>query len=113
MALGDLDVILMRKDPPVDREFLVATWILDAAERDGALVVNPPAALRDCNEKLFATHFPQCTPPLMVTRDPARLRAFYAEHRDVIMKPVDGMGGQVHFPGAGEATPTWASSSKP
>ena len=97
MALGDLDVILMRKDPPVDREFMVATWILDAAQRDGALVVNPPSALRDCNEKLFATWFPQCTPPLIVTRDPQRLRAFYAEHKDVVMKPVDGMGGASIF----------------
>ncbi|WP_097459305.1 glutathione synthase [Mangrovitalea sediminis] len=97
IALGDLDVILMRKDPPVDREFMVATWILDAAQRDGAMVVNPPSALRDCNEKLFATWFPQCTPPLIVTRDPKRLRAFYDEHKDVVMKPVDGMGGASVF----------------
>jgi len=96
-ALGDLDVILMRKDPPVDREFLMATYILDVAEQQGALVVNPPAALRDCNEKLFAAQFEDCTPPLIVTRSAERLKAFHAEHRDVIMKPVDGMGGRYIF----------------
>lgn len=97
LPLADLDVILMRKDPPVDREFLIATHILEAAQRDGTLVVNPPQALRDCNEKLYATWFPQCTPPLIVTRDPARLRAFHAEHSDVVMKPIDGMGGKSVF----------------
>lgn len=96
-SLADLDVILMRKDPPVDREFIIATHILEAAQRDGALVVNPPQALRDCNEKLFATWFPQCTPPLLVSRDAARLRAFHAEHQDVVMKPIDGMGGRSVF----------------
>ncbi|MEX0605753.1 MAG: glutathione synthase [Marinobacter sp.] len=95
--LGELDVILMRQDPPVDREFLMATYILEAAELAGALIVNPPAALRDCNEKLFATQFEDCTPPLIVTRSAARLKAFHAEHRDVIMKPVDGMGGRSIF----------------
>ncbi|SFR63071.1 glutathione synthase [Marinobacter daqiaonensis] len=97
VALGDLDAILMRKDPPVDREFLMATHILEAAERQGALVVNPTAALRDCNEKLFATQFEDCTPPLIVTRSADRLRQFYREHGDVIMKPVDGMGGKSVF----------------
>ncbi|MDG5501148.1 glutathione synthase [Marinobacter sp. BGYM27] len=97
MALGDLDVILMRKDPPVDREFMMATYILDAAADQGALIVNPPAALRDCNEKLFATRFSDCTPPLVVTRSAARLREFYARHGDVILKPVDGMGGKSIF----------------
>jgi len=97
IALGDLDVILMRQDPPVDREFLMATYILSAAEEQGALVVNPPAALRDCNEKLFATQFVDLTPPLIVTCSSARLRAFYAEHKDVIMKPIDGMGGSSIF----------------
>lgn len=95
--LGELDVILMRQDPPVDREFLMATYILEAAELAGTLIVNPPAALRDCNEKLFATQFEDCTPPLIVTRSAARLKAFHAEHRDVIMKPVDGMGGRSIF----------------
>ncbi len=97
IALGELDVILMRKDPPVDREFLMATYILAAAERQGALVVNPTQALRDCNEKLFATQFEDCTPPLIVTSSAERLREFYREQGDVIMKPVDGMGGQSIF----------------
>ncbi|BEH16377.1 glutathione synthase [Marinobacter shengliensis] len=96
-ALGDLDVILMRKDPPVDREFLMATYILGAAEQQGALVVNPAATLRDCNEKLFATQFEDLTPPLIVTRSSQRFRDFYAEHGDIIMKPVDGMGGRSIF----------------
>lgn len=97
IALGDLDVILMRQDPPVDREFLMATYILSAAEEQGALVVNPPAMLRDCNEKLFATQFEDLTPPLIVTCSSARLRAFYAEHKDIIIKPIDGMGGSSIF----------------
>ena len=97
LSLGSLDVILMRKDPPVDDGFIMATWILEMAEGDGALVVNPPAALRDCNEKLFATRFPECTPPLLVTRDPQRLKDFRREHGDVVMKPVDGMGGKSVF----------------
>ncbi|MDX1635559.1 MAG: glutathione synthase [Marinobacter sp.] len=96
-ALADLDVILMRQDPPVDREFLMATYILEAAELKGTLVVNPTAALRDCNEKLFATQFEDLTPPLIVTRSAERLKAFHAEHRDVVMKPVDGMGGKSIF----------------
>lgn len=96
-ALGELDVILMRQDPPVDREFLMATYILEAAEDQGTLVVNPAASLRDCNEKLFATRFEDLTPPLIVTRSATRLREFYAEHGDVIMKPVDGMGGRSIF----------------
>lgn len=97
IALGDLDVILMRQDPPVDREFLMVTYILSAAEEQGALVMNPPATLRDCNEKLFATQFEDLTPPLIVTCSAARLRAFYAEHKDIIMKPIDGMGGSSIF----------------
>jgi len=96
-ALGDLDVILMRKDPAVEREFLMATYILESAEQQGALVVNPAAGLRDCNEKLFATQFEDLTPPLIVTRSSRRFRAFYAEHGDIIMKPVDGMGGRSIF----------------
>lgn len=91
--LAELDCILMRKDPPFDSEFIYATYILEAAERLGVLVVNRPQSLRDCNEKVFATQFPQCTPPLLVSRDPARLRDFYVQHRDVIYKPLDGMGG--------------------
>ena len=91
--MAELDCILMRKDPPFDSEFIYATYILDAAEREGPLVVNKPQSLRDCNEKIFATQFPQCTPPLLVSRDPRRLRAFHQQHGDVIYKPLDGMGG--------------------
>ena len=95
--LGEFDAILMRKDPPFDNEFLYATHILEMAERQGAMVVNRPQSLRDCNEKLFALQFPQCTPTQLVSRDPARLRAFHREHGDVVMKPLDGMGGNSIF----------------
>lgn len=95
--LGDLDVILMRKDPPFDNEYLYSTYILEAAQQQGALVVNDPRSLRDCNEKIFATQFPQCCPPVLVTRDMLRLRAFHREHGDVIFKPLDGMGGSRIF----------------
>jgi glutathione synthase len=91
--LAELDVILMRKDPPFDGEYLYATHLLEMAQRDGALVVNDPAALRDCNEKLFAQWFPQCCPPTLVSRDAARLRAFHAEQGKVVLKPLDAMGG--------------------
>ena len=91
--LADLDCILMRKDPPFDSEFIYATYILEAAENLGVLVVNRAQSLRDCNEKIFATQFPQCTPPVLVSRDPQRLRAFHTEYKNVIFKPLDGMGG--------------------
>ncbi|WP_248917739.1 glutathione synthase [Pseudomonas entomophila] len=95
--LGDLDVILMRKDPPFDMEFVYSTYLLEQAETDGTLVVNRPQSLRDCNEKLFATLFPQCTPPTLVSRRPDIIRAFAAQHGDVILKPLDGMGGTSIF----------------
>ncbi|ARN73719.1 glutathione synthase [Oceanicoccus sagamiensis] len=95
--LGDLDVILMRKDPPFDNEFVYSTYILEAAERLGALIVNKPQSLRDCNEKMFATQFPECCPPLVVSRDEQTLRDFHQEHGDVIFKPLDGMGGASIF----------------
>jgi glutathione synthase len=97
MPLGELDVILMRKDPPFDSEFVYSTMILEQAERDGALVVNNPKSLRDCNEKLFATQFPQCCPPVLVTRRADLLKSFHKEHGDVIFKPLDGMGGTSIF----------------
>lgn len=97
LALGELDAILMRKDPPFDNEFLYATHVLEMAELQGAMVVNRPQSLRDCNEKLFALQFPECVPTHLVSCDPARLRAFHAEHQDVIMKPLDGMGGSSIF----------------
>ena len=95
--LGDLDVILMRKDPPFDSEFIYSTYILEAAERLGTLIVNKPQSLRDCNEKVFATEFPQCTPPLLVSRDEALLKQFLMEHKEVVYKPLDGMGGTSIF----------------
>lgn len=95
--LGDLDVIIMRKDPPFDNEYVYSTYILEAAQSQGALVVNDPRSLRDCNEKIFATQFPQCCPPVLVSRDMARLREFHRSHGDVIFKPLDGMGGSRIF----------------
>ena len=96
-ALEEMDVLIMRKDPPFDSEFIYSTYILEAAERRGSLVVNKPQSLRDCNEKVFATEFPQCVPPLLVSRDQARLKGFLAEHQDVVYKPLDGMGGTSIF----------------
>lgn len=95
--LGDLDVIIMRKDPPFDNEYIYSTYILEAAQNQGALVVNDPRSLRDCNEKIFATQFPQCCPPVLVSRDMLRLREFHRSHGDVIFKPLDGMGGSRIF----------------
>lgn len=95
--LANLDVILMRKDPPFDMPFIYTTYILDKAESDGVLVVNRPQSLRDCNEKVFATHFPQCCAPTLVSSQKQRLRAFAEEHGDVILKPLDGMGGASIF----------------
>lgn len=91
--LADYPLVLMRKDPPFDMEYVYATYWLELAERAGARVVNRPGALRDCNEKGFIAQFPQCTAPTLIARDPARLRAFHAEHGDIILKPIDGMGG--------------------
>jgi len=91
--LGGLDAIIMRKDPPFDSAFLHSTYILEAANQQGCLVVNNPRSLRDCNEKLFATQFPQCCPPLRVSNNADHLRSFYDDHQDVIFKPLDGMGG--------------------
>ncbi|MEZ5523762.1 MAG: glutathione synthase [Pseudomonadales bacterium] len=102
--LSELDVILMRKDPPFDNEFLYSTYILERAEAVGTLVVNRPQSLRDFNEKVFATQFPQCCPPVLVSRDMQRLKAFHRQHKDVIFKPLDGMGGMGIFR-AGEQDP--------
>ena len=89
----NLDVILMRKDPPFNMEYIYATYLLEQAERQGTLVVNRCQSLRDCNEKMFATEFPDCCPPLLVSKDIGRLRRFHDDKRDVIFKPLDGMGG--------------------
>jgi glutathione synthase len=95
--LGGLDVILMRKDPPFDMEFVYATYLLERAEDAGALVVNRPRGIRDANEKLYTAWFPQCCPPTLVTRRHGRLREFLDEHLDIIVKPLDGMGGTSVF----------------
>lgn len=95
--LANLDVVLMRKDPPFDNEYIYSTYLLELAEKEGVVVVNRPQSLRDCNEKLFATHFPQCCPPVLVSRHPELLREFHQEHEDVILKPLDGMGGSSIF----------------
>ena len=93
LPLGDLDVILMRKDPPFDSQFLYTTFLLESAQRQGVLVVNNPQSLRDCNEKVFATEFPQCCPPVLISANSNRIRQFHNEHGDIILKPLDGMGG--------------------
>ena len=97
VSLPDLNVCLMRKDPPFDMEYIYATYLLERAERQGTLIVNRCQSLRDCNEKLFATEFPQCCPTLLVSRDMSKLKAFHRQHRDVIFKPLDGMGGSAIF----------------
>ncbi|MGK2946120.1 MAG: glutathione synthase [Candidatus Malihini olakiniferum] len=93
IALHELDVVLMRKDPPFDTEFIYATYILERAEEKGVLVINKPQSLRDCNEKLFIAWFPHLTPDTLVTRRADKLRQFHQQHGDVIIKPLDGMGG--------------------
>jgi glutathione synthase len=95
--LAELDILLMRKDPPFDNAFLTSTWLLEAAEREGVLVVNKPQSLRDCNEKLFAQEFPQCCPPTLVSSNSQLIRDFHTEHQDIILKPLDGMGGMGVF----------------
>ncbi len=102
MALADLDVVVMRKDPPFDIEYITSTYILELAEAEGSLVVNSPASLRDNNEKMFITQFPQCCTPFLVSRNMQRLRDFVvdryqAAQQDVILKPLDGMGGASIF----------------
>jgi glutathione synthase len=95
--LKELDVILMRKDPPFDTEYIYATYMLERAEEAGVLIVNKPQSLRDANEKLFTAWFSQFTPTTLVSSDPQRLHAFHAQHGDVILKPLDGMGGTSIF----------------
>lgn len=93
LPVSDYDVILMRKDPPFDMRFVYATYMLDHAKAAGVLVVNDPQAIRDCNEKLFATWFSEYMSPTIVTSKQAHIRQFITEQQDVIVKPLDGMGG--------------------
>ena len=95
--LSELDVILMRKDPPFDMEYIYTTFVLENAESQGVLIVNKPQSLRDANEKMYTSWFPQCCPPTLVSRNHSLLRAFLSEHQDIILKPLDGMGGASIF----------------
>ena len=95
--LAELDVLLMRKDPPFDMDYIFSTYLLELAETEGLLVVNRAQSLRDANEKLFTAAFPQCTAPMLVSAQAAQLRHFLGEHGDIILKPLDGMGGASIF----------------
>lgn len=96
-AASELDVILMRKDPPLDMQYIHTTYLLELAEAAGVLVVNKPQTLRDANEKLFTAWFAQCCPPTLVSRDMKQLRSFQEEYGDIIIKPLEGMGGMSIF----------------
>ena len=95
--LDEMNVILMRKDPPFDLEYIYSTYLLEQAEENGTLVVNKAASLRDCNEKLYTRYFPQCCVESRISRNPQRLLEFIDLHEDVIVKPLDGMGGKSIF----------------
>ena len=97
MRLSDLDMIVMRQDPPFDANYIYNTYVLEAAEREEVIVVNKPQSLRDCNEKVFATEFPQCCTPFLVTSNQSLLKEFIKEHLDTVVKPLDGMGGSSIF----------------
>ncbi|MEM8860693.1 MAG: glutathione synthase [Chloroflexota bacterium] len=95
--LADLDVIIQRKDPPFDLEYVYSTYMLELAETQGTLIVNKPQSLRDANEKMFTAVFPQTTPPTLITRNADQIKAFLTEHQDIIIKPLDMMGGSSIF----------------
>jgi glutathione synthase len=97
VALSELDAVLMRKDPPFDMEYIFTTYVLELAEAAGTLVVNNPQSLRDANEKMYTAWFSQCTPPTLVTRSRSKVREFLGEQEDIIVKPLDGMGGASIF----------------
>jgi glutathione synthase len=96
-SFGELDVVLMRKDPPFDMEYIYSTYILDRAEQAGTLVINRPQGLRDMNEKVYTAWFPECCAPTLITRDMADMHAFQREHGKVVCKPLYGMGGRSVF----------------
>jgi glutathione synthase len=96
-ALKDFDAVLMRKDPPFDMEYVYSTYLLELAQKEGARVFNDPRAIRDCNEKMTIARFPRFTAPTLVTRNAALIHGFLAEHGDIILKPLDGMGGSSVF----------------
>jgi len=97
IKLSELDVILMRQDPPFNSNFIYNTYVLESAEREGVLVINKPGSLRDCNEKVFATEFPECCTPFLVTSDSTLLKSFIGNNKDTVIKPLDGMGGSSIF----------------
>jgi|TARA_B100000959_G_scaffold94470_1_gene100320 glutathione synthase len=97
IRLSELDVIFMRQDPPFNSNFIYNTYVLESAEKEGVLVVNKPESLRDCNEKVFATEFPECCTPFLVTSNSDLLKSFIEDHRDTVIKPLDGMGGSSIF----------------
>ncbi|MER0215687.1 MAG: glutathione synthase [Nitrosomonas sp.] len=97
IPLREFDAVLMRKDPPFNMEYVYTTYLLELAERQGALIFNSPQAIRDHNEKLATAKFPQFTPPTLVTRQESLIRDFLDEHRDIVLKPLDGMGGASIF----------------
>ena len=97
ISLGELDVILMRKDPPFDMEYIYTSYILERAEMAGALIVNSPQALRDMNEKAYTAWFSDCAPLTLITRSMADVKRFVEEHRKIVVKPLDGMGGKSIF----------------
>ncbi|GGI79081.1 glutathione synthase [Legionella impletisoli] len=96
-ALSEFDIILMRKDPPFDMEYIFATYALELAEKEGVLIANKPQSLRDANEKFYTLNFAQCCPETLVSRNMAPLKAFWETHRNVIFKPLEGMGGRAVF----------------
>ncbi len=96
-TLDSLDAILMRKDPPFNMDYIYSTYILEKAEEKGTLIINKPQSLRDANEKLFTNNFPQCMPATLVSSQAKHIKTFYQEHKDIILKPLDGMGGASVF----------------
>ncbi len=95
--LSDVDIILMRKDPPFDMNYIYTTYLLELAEKSGVLVANKPQSLRDANEKCFCTHFPTLSPATLISQNTEQLKSFWQTHQDVIFKPLDGMGGRSIF----------------
>ncbi len=97
LPLDSLDAILMRKDPPFDMDYIYSTYILEKAEEKGTIIINKAQSLRDANEKLFTNNFAQCMPPTLVSSQEEHIKAFYQQHKDIILKPLDGMGGASVF----------------
>ena len=95
--LKELNIILMRKDPPFDMEYIYTTYVLDKAEENGVLIVNKPQSLRDMNEKVYTAWFPECTPSTLISRSMAEIKFFLGQHKKIVVKPLDGMGGKSIF----------------